>query len=127
MGIDATRYSYDKALYTNIDEAIENNFAGYTSSLNEQINKHFVNGIKNNEIYIYHGKIYMPNDGEYKIGVRTSKRSNTLLELGLNTSTYTDKINSLRTNPVDVNNNYLTYSVKKMVIIFIFKNDNSII
>lgn len=112
MGIDATRYSYDKALYTNIDEAIENNFAGYTSSLNEQINKHFVNGIKNNEIYIYHGKIYMPNDGEYKIGVRTSKRSNTLLELGLNTSTYTDKINSLRTNPVDVNNNYLTYSVK---------------
>ena len=113
MGIDATKYTYDKTIYNNIDEAINNNFEGYTSSLNEQINKHFVNGIKNNEIYIYHGKIYMPNDGDYKIGVRTSNRSNTLLELGLNTSTYTDKINSLRSNPVNINNDYLTYNVKK--------------
>lgn len=112
-GIDAVRYTYDKTIYTTIQEAYNNDFSGYTNKKVETINKHFVNGIKYNEIYVYYGKIYMTEDGEYTISVRTSNRSNTLLELDLNTPKYSDIIDSKRTNPINMNDTQFKYNVKK--------------
>ena len=112
-GIDAVRYTYDKKVYSTIEDARNSNFEGYTNKTEETIKKHFVNGIRNNEIYIYSGKIYMPEDGQYTITVRTSNRSNTLLELGLNTFNYTDIIDSKSSNPINMNDTNYKYNVKK--------------
>ena len=128
-GINATRYSYSSNLYNSIPEALENNFEGYESKEDEYINKHFVNGITNNQIYAYNGKIYMDNEGDYTISVRTSSRSNTYLMLGLNTNNYTDIIDSKKEAPIDLYKVNKTYNVKNgdyiyfKVIIQSFHND----
>lgn len=113
QGIDKTTYSYSSSLYSSIAEAKAANYAGYTEKKDESINNHFVNGVSYNKICVYHGKIYMPQDGSYTISVRTSNRSNTLLSLGLNTNSYTDIIDSPRSNPININNTNKSFKVKK--------------
>lgn len=112
IGINYEKYSYDTKTFTSCSEAIAKNFEGYTNKIASLINTHFVNGVSNKEIASYYGKVYMPKDGEYKISVGTSNRSDTLLELGLNTSSYTDIIDSPKNNPINYNDKYITYNVK---------------
>ncbi|MGM9972396.1 MAG: M60 family metallopeptidase [Anaeroplasmataceae bacterium] len=113
LGIEATRYTYLDNIYSDALEATLNNFQGYSSKIDETIDKHFINQVKNNEIYTYSGKIYINKDGSYKIGVRTSSRSNTYVEFALNSSNYTDNFNSLKEAPIDYNTDNITYNCKK--------------
>lgn len=111
LGLNATRYTYDEAKYSSIYEAMKNNFDGYSTKNEEIINKHFVNGIKKNEIYVYEGKFYPEKTGKFNLSIRTSNRSNTLLLAGL-TATYGDEIYSEKENPINLNDTFLTYDIK---------------
>lgn len=113
LGIDATRYTYSSDIFKDAKEAIEKDFAGYSSKEDETINKHFVNQVKNKEIYTYSGKIYINSNGSFKFGVRTSSRSNTYVEFGLNSTNYSDTFNSLKENPINYETNNVTYTCKK--------------
>lgn len=113
LGLEATRYTYSTDIYKDAKTAVNNSFDGYSSKNDEIINKHFVNQVKNKEIYTYSGKIYIDNDGLYKFGVRTSSRSNTYVEFALNSNNYTDTFNSLKENPINYEKDNVTYNCKK--------------
>ena len=113
QGIEKTTYTYSENLYSSIDDAANNNFAGYTDIKEETIKTHFVNAISYKQICVYHGKIYMPQAGNYTISVRTSNRSNTRLRLGLNTKNYTNTIQSPSSSPIDYKSTNTTFNVKK--------------
>ena len=112
QGINKTTYSYDSNIYSSIEAAQSSEFKGYTSVKEEIVKNHFVNGITNNQICVYKGKIYMEQDGDYTISVRTSNRSDTRLRLGKDSS-YTKTISSYKDNPIDYKTTNHTFNVKK--------------
>ena len=111
--LEKTTYTYDSNKYNSIEEAENANFAGYVSVNSSNVSTNMVNGISNYQICTYKGKVYMPSAGNYNISVRTSNRNNTKLKLGLNSSSYTETIDSPRSSPINYNSTYKTFNVKK--------------
>ncbi len=112
-GINLETYTYNSRIYSTAKEALEANFKNASDVNKSIVKKHFINGIHASQIASYYGKIYMNKSGTYKISVRTSNRTDTYLETGLNSSAYSDSIESPRSNPIDCKINYITYNVKK--------------
>ncbi len=112
-GITVDTYNYESKPYKTAKEAIEKNFAGYSSSISNLVSKHFINGISSNQITSYYGKLYMNQSGTYKLSVRCSDRNDTYLEAGLNTKNYDSSLESPRTSPINCTKQYLTFKVNK--------------
>lgn len=112
-GINLTTYTYSNKTYKTAKEALSQEFKGYTESYSQIVKKHFINGINQNQISSYYGKIYMNQTGTYKISVRCSSRNDTYLETSLNNHKYTDYLESPSSNPIDCTSQYITYNVKK--------------
>lgn len=73
-----TRYSYSTSVYSSVDEAIENDFAGFDEKTQTFGDSTFINHIAKNHIGIVEGKIYIPNDGQYVFCLRSGRGNNTL-------------------------------------------------
>lgn len=69
--IDVTKYTYDgETSYATVDDAVANNFAGYSAVDSGKSTTTFVNGLRNKQIGVAEGKIYIAESGEYAICLR---------------------------------------------------------
>lgn len=73
-----TKYTYDTNLYSSVDEAVENNFEGYSEKNVKHINSTFQNGIGSKQIGVNEGKIYITSDGEYTFCLRAGRGKHAL-------------------------------------------------
>lgn len=76
--IVSTKYVYDSMVYTSVDDAVENNFEGYTSKTSKFATSTFLNGVATNQIGVVEGKIYIPEDGDYTFCLRAGRGDNAL-------------------------------------------------
>ena len=77
--IEVTKYSYaGSTSYSSVDEAVKNNFQGYTKVDKYKSTSTFVNGLANKQIGIAEGKIYIQKTGKYAICLRSGRGNNTL-------------------------------------------------
>lgn len=77
--IDVTKYTYDgEKSYATVDDAVANNFAGYSAVDSGKSTTTFVNGLRNKQIGVAEGKIYIAESGEYAICLRSGRGNNTL-------------------------------------------------
>lgn len=95
--LNVTKYTYSSALYSDVNQALEANFAGYESVSQSQSTTTFLNGINNNQIGIVQGKIYIEQDGEYAICLRSGRGNNTLY-LSINNANNLTQVLSLTGN-----------------------------
>lgn len=93
----ATKYTYSSKLYNTTDEALANNFAGYTTFDTYETTSHFMNGINNNSIGVIEGKIYVPESGDYVICLRAG-RGNNALYISVNSDNDYQKVVNLTGN-----------------------------
>lgn len=82
-----TKYTYDSKKYNSVEEALNNNFEGYSSVKTESTNTTFINGINPTQIGIVEGKIYIEEDGMYAFNLRCGRGNNTLY-LAINNKDY---------------------------------------
>lgn len=73
--MNATKYTFGSQIYTSTDDALANNFAGYSTINNYQTNTHFMNAINQTfyEIGVIEGKIYIPESGTYVLCLRAGR------------------------------------------------------
>lgn len=96
--LNITKYSFDSTTkYTTVEDALLNKFDGYSNVATSEKRNTFLNGIKNNEIGIVEGKIYIPEDGEYVFCLRSGRGGNTLY-LSVNDKDNLEKVLSLTGN-----------------------------
>lgn len=77
--IEVTKYSYaGDTSYSSVDDAVKNNFKGYTKVDKYKSTSTFVNGLANKQIGIAEGKIYIQKTGKYAICLRSGRGNNTL-------------------------------------------------
>lgn len=96
--VDVTRYSFDgDTSYTSVDEAIANNFAGYTSVEKTKNNSTFINKLVNKQIGVVEGKIYISQTGNYAVCLRSGRGNNTLY-LSVNSKNNLQQVLSLNTD-----------------------------
>lgn len=77
--IDVTKYTYDgETSYATVADAVANNFAGYSAVDSGKSTTTFVNGLRNKQIGVAEGKIYIAESGEYAICLRSGRGNNTL-------------------------------------------------
>lgn len=86
-----TKYVYSSRVYSTANEAVINNFKGYSSMTVNDTNTTFMNGISNNQIGVVEGKIYIPEDGTYTICLRAG-RGNHILYTSKDGGYYTEAI-----------------------------------
>lgn len=73
-----TKYIYDTKKYSSVDEAVSNNFEGYSDVLNDTTSTTFINGINPKQIGLVEGKIYIEEDGTYAFQLSCGRGNNTL-------------------------------------------------
>lgn len=84
--VEVTKYKYeDDIKYSSVEEALENNFRGFSERNTYKNTSTFINGLANNQIGIVEGKIYIEESGNYAFCLRSGRGNNTLY-LGVNTS-----------------------------------------
>lgn len=77
--VDVTKYSFDgETKYATVDEAVQNNFEGYTNKTEYQNASTFINGLSYNQIGVVEGKIYIQTSGNYAFCLRSGRGNNTL-------------------------------------------------
>lgn len=83
--VEITKYKYDgEVKYSTVEDAVANNFAGYTEKNSYKNPSTFVNGLSNTMIGVVEGKIYIEKSGNYSFCLRSGRGNNTLY-LGVNT------------------------------------------
>lgn len=98
--VSQTKYTFaGDTKYASVKEAVANNFAGYTNKQEKTNTTTFMNGIANAEIGIVEGKIYIAQDGEYAVCLRSGRGNNTLY-LAVNDEKSLKEVLSLDTNHV---------------------------
>ncbi len=95
--LNVTRYAYSSRVYNTVQDALYNDFAGYSQITKSKTNSTFLNGIANNHIGIVEGKIYIPEDGEYVFCLRSGRGNNTLY-LSLNNKDNFEQVLSLNSD-----------------------------
>lgn len=84
--VEVTKYKYEgDTKYIGVDEAVANNFVGFTDKNTYKNTSTFINGLANNQIGVVEGKIYIAESGDYALCLRSGRGNNTLY-LGVNTS-----------------------------------------
>lgn len=109
--LNKTKYIYDSKKYNSVEEALSNNFEGYSSVVNEKINSTFINGINATQIGMVEGKIYISKDGEYAFNLRCGRGNNTLYLSFNNRDNYNAVISVNGNGHNTTNTEY--YSLKK--------------
>lgn len=71
-------YRYDSQIYSSPDEALNNNFDGYSSKDVISTKSTFLNGISANSIGYLNGKILIPSDGKYSLCLRAGRGNHAL-------------------------------------------------
>lgn len=93
-----TKYTFaGDTKYANVQDAVANNFAGYTNKTETKSTTTFMNKIADAEIGVVQGKIYILQDGEYAICLRSGRGNNTLY-LSVNDESNLKQVLSLNTN-----------------------------
>lgn len=73
------KYSYDgETKYSTVAEAVENDFAGYTDLTESRSGSTFVNGLKNGQIGVVEGEIFIEKTSKYAFCLRSGRGNNTL-------------------------------------------------
>ncbi len=77
--VDVTKYTYSAdQKYSTVQEAVENDFMGYTDKVTYKSNSTFLNGLSNGQIGIVEGKIYIEKTATYALCLRSGRGNNTL-------------------------------------------------
>lgn len=96
--VEISKYTFDgETKYSSVDEAVENGFAGYTGLETYKSGSTFVNGLKNGQIGVVEGKIYIEKTGEYAFCLRSGRGNNTLY-LSVNDAAGLEQVLSLNTD-----------------------------
>ena len=78
LGLEATKYTYEQMPYKTIQDAIDHNFEGYSEKYEYTTKSTFVNQINPKNIVEIKGKIYIPEDGTYRLCFRSDRGNNVL-------------------------------------------------
>lgn len=73
-----TKYTFDTNKYSTCDDALNNNFEGYTNKDITYAKSTFMNGIGNKQIGVVEGKIYIEESDEYTICLRAGRGKHAL-------------------------------------------------
>lgn len=96
--VAVTKYTYaGSKTYSSVDEAVANNFAGYTNKTESKQTSTFLNGLANKQIGVVEGKVYIEKSGKYAICLRSGRGNNTLY-LALNDISKMTQVLSLNTD-----------------------------
>ena len=77
--VEVIKYTYaGDVKYSNVEEALNNNFDGYSSVQKYNSTSTFLNGLANKQVGIVEGKIYIAKTGNYAICLRSGRGNNTL-------------------------------------------------
>lgn len=99
--VEVLKYSYDgETKYQSVEEAVANNFVGYTNLQTYNSQSTFLNGLANGQIGIVQGKIYVEKSGNYAFCLRSGRGNNTLY-LSVNDPNALKQVLSLNTNHID--------------------------
>ncbi len=93
----ASKYTYSNKIYTTSDDALANQFEGYTTVNQYYSKNHFMNGLNNGSIGVIEGKIYIPTTDTYIICLRAG-RGNHGLYISINNENNYEKVISLTGN-----------------------------
>lgn len=117
--MNATKYTFATQIYSSTDEALENNFAGYSSINEYQTTSHFMNAINQifNEVGVIEGKIYIPESGTYIICLRAGRGIHGLY-ISINSTNNYQKVVSLTGN-----HPYFAFSGEQTVSLNLKKGD----
>lgn len=86
--VEITKYTYGgEVKYATVEDALNNNFEGYTAKNTYKNTSTFVNGLANGQIGIVEGKIYIEESANYAICLRSGRGNNTLY-LAINDTNY---------------------------------------
>lgn len=86
--VEITKYTYGgDTKYATVENALSNNFEGYTDKNTYKSTSTFVNGLANGQIGIVEGKIYIEKTANYAICLRSGRGNNTLY-LAINNENY---------------------------------------
>ncbi len=83
--------------YSSVEDALTNNFAGYTKVADYKSSSTFVNGLANRQIGVVEGKIYIPETGNYAFCLRSGRGNNTLY-LSVNDKSGLEQVISLNSD-----------------------------
>lgn len=96
--VEVLKYSYDgETKYQSVEEAVANNFDGYTNLQTYNSQSTFLNGLANGQIGIVQGKIYVEKSGNYAFCLRSGRGNNTLY-LSVNNPDDLQQVLSLNTD-----------------------------
>lgn len=77
--VEVTKYTYaGSTTYKSVNEAVENNFEGYTNIEKFTKTSTFLNGLARRQIGIVEGKVYIEKTGNYAFCLRSGRGNNTL-------------------------------------------------
>lgn len=96
--VEATKYTYNGDVsYSSVEEALNNNFEGYTNIEKYKTTSTFMNGLTNKQIGVVEGKIYIEKTGNYSFCLRSGRGNNTLY-LSVNRKDNLKQVLSLNTD-----------------------------
>ena len=74
----STKYTYDSNKYTSVDDAVKEDFEGYTNKNISYSRTTFLNGIGAKQIGVVEGMLYIPNTAKYTICLRAGRGKHAL-------------------------------------------------
>ncbi len=77
--VETSIYTFGGSVkYSSVEDAVNANFAGYSDLTKNKSSSTFLNGIKNTQIGVVEGKIYIEKTGTYAFCLRSGRGNNTL-------------------------------------------------